>query len=627
MSRHATRFAAGRAVGLLGLCILILAPACSRDGAAPLLCTVTALSVSPPTGNLFVGGQLTLVATLSHANCGSEPQVIWTTGAPSIAIVQGSGTSATVTPLLSGVAVITATVVTPANSMQASATITVDVNPVVSVTVHAPFTTLTAGQSVQLIGEPRDGTGAILNNRPVTWTSSNDGVISVTPAGLIQAHAVGVAQITATSEGKSGSVIINVILPVVSSVTVLPEFTTLLPGQNAQLTATPRDLSGNPLAGFMFNWVSSNDAVVTVTPQGFLSALTAGTATITATTSGVSGVAQVTVNAGGDPGRFAWATVENGATSVVSRFFNGKGGAVTSARIAAGQYSVTFAGLGDPFGARTETSETVIVSAYRTAQRHCGIEDWNDAGTNLVVGVICTDATGAFADGDFNILVAGKGSLANPSVLLRANSLAPLYTPDPRWAWNTTDAPMQISAQGSFRLVDHGITSGTAAGFAVTPTLAGTAGVCALFGLTQDSNFASVRCFAPSGLIQDRLFTFLMLRGGRASKPDARYGFARVENPSASQSQLSAPQAGSSSGGTIVADRLTQGRWRVRFPGLAGPGGALAEAAFVTPMGQPYAACHVESWGVAGPDLEVLVRCHNAAGGAVDHQFSLIVVE
>lgn len=625
MSGHATRFATTR--GLLGLCLLLSSACSAKDSASPVLCTVTALSVSPETGNLFVGGQLTLVATMSHANCGSDPQVIWTTGAPAIAIVQGSGTNATVTPLTSGVAVITATVTTPANSMQASSTVTVDVNPVVSVTLHAPFTTLTVGQSVQLIGEPRDGTGAILVNRPVTWTTSNDAIISVTPAGLIQAHAVGVAQITATSEGKSASVIINVILPVVSSVTVAPAFITLQPGQNGQLTATPRDLSGNPLSGFIFSWVSSNDAVVTVTPQGFLSALTAGTATITATTGGVSGVAQVTVNAGGDPGRFAWATVENGASSVVSRFFNGKGGAVTSARVSAGRYNVRFAGIGDPFGARTETSETVIVSAYRTAQRHCGIDDWSDDGVDLVVVVICTDATEVFADGDFNILVVGRGSLANPSVLLRANSLAPLYTPDARWAWNTTDAPMQVSAQGSFRLVDLGIASGTAAGFAVTPTLAGSAGVCALFGLAQNSNFVSVRCFAPTGLIQDRLFTLLMLRGGRASKPDARYGFARVDNPSASQSQLGAPHAGSSSGGTIVVDRLNPGRWRVRFPGLAAPGGGLAEAPFVTPMGQPYAACHVESWGTAGPDLEILVRCHNAAGTAVDHQFSVIVVE
>src|SRR5207253_1702156 len=87
----------------------------------------------------------------------------------------------------------------------------------------------------------------------------------------------------------------------VAAVTVSPAAPTVQVGQTAQLTATPRDASGNPLAGRVITWQSSNGAVASVNGSGLVTAVAsgagAGSATITATSEGQSGTAAITVTA------------------------------------------------------------------------------------------------------------------------------------------------------------------------------------------------------------------------------------------------------------------------------------------------------------------------------------------
>src|SRR2546421_12622351 len=80
----------------------------------------------------------------------------------------------------------------------------------------------------------------------------------------------------------------------VASVTVTPSSASGQVGQTVQLTATPRDASGNPLSGRAVTWSSSDTTVATVTRTGFVTAKGAGTATITATSEGKSGTATIT---------------------------------------------------------------------------------------------------------------------------------------------------------------------------------------------------------------------------------------------------------------------------------------------------------------------------------------------
>ncbi|MCC7194901.1 MAG: Ig-like domain-containing protein [Gemmatimonadaceae bacterium] len=82
--------------------------------------------------------------------------------------------------------------------------------PVASVTVTAPGTGITVGQQVVLTYSVADATGAVLTGRAATWNSSNSLVATVTAAGTVTGVSPGVAIISATVEGKIGSVSITV---------------------------------------------------------------------------------------------------------------------------------------------------------------------------------------------------------------------------------------------------------------------------------------------------------------------------------------------------------------------------------------------------------------------------------
>ncbi len=83
--------------------------------------------------------------------------------------------------------------------------------------------------------------------------------------------------------------------PSVATVVVAPDAPALVPNATVQLTATPTDGAGNALAGRAVTWSSSNGTVATVSSGGLVTGVTAGTATITATSEGKVGSAALTV--------------------------------------------------------------------------------------------------------------------------------------------------------------------------------------------------------------------------------------------------------------------------------------------------------------------------------------------
>jgi hypothetical protein len=123
-------------------------------------------------------------------------------------------------------------------------------------------------------------------------------VATVSGAGLVSGVSAGGVTITASSEGKSGtaSVTITAVPPVAAaSVSISPATATVNIGQTQQLTATVRDASGNVLAGRTVAWSSGNTAAATVSGSGLVTAVAAGSATITASSGTASGTAAITV--------------------------------------------------------------------------------------------------------------------------------------------------------------------------------------------------------------------------------------------------------------------------------------------------------------------------------------------
>ncbi|MGH7584625.1 MAG: Ig-like domain-containing protein [Gemmatimonadales bacterium] len=166
--------------------------------------------------------------------------------------------------------------------------------PVASVTVAPSDVTLPVGESQQLTATARDAAGAALAGRTITWESSDDGVATVTPTGLVSAVGPGAATVAATSEGKSGNAALTVFVPV-ATVVVSPDEMTLIAGAPRTLQATPQDAGGHPLSGRSIAWATSDPQIATVSPTGVVTGLAPGAVTITATSEGKEGSAAITV--------------------------------------------------------------------------------------------------------------------------------------------------------------------------------------------------------------------------------------------------------------------------------------------------------------------------------------------
>ncbi|MEO6443754.1 MAG: Ig-like domain-containing protein, partial [Gemmatimonadaceae bacterium] len=252
---------------------------------------VQAIALTPSSGALIVGRQLQLIATLTDAVGNAIPGRIttWSSSSPAIASVSSTGL---VTALARGNAVITAS----AEGKSATASITVSLVPVDSVSVTPRTSTLAAGQTVQLTARLVDATGTVLTGRSVTWTSDQPSIATVSSSGLVAALTTGQARITATSEGASGTATVTVTPVAVASLSLTPSSATMLVGKTQQFTAVARDAQGAALPGRVITWISGAPSVATVTQTGLVTAVGVGSALIFAASEGISASVTVTVS-------------------------------------------------------------------------------------------------------------------------------------------------------------------------------------------------------------------------------------------------------------------------------------------------------------------------------------------
>lgn len=161
---------------------------------------------------------------------------------------------------------------------------------------------LKPGQTRELTITLRDASNTSLSGRTVQWSSSNSAVatvVSVTGGARVTGVGIGSATLTATSEGKSTTVSVNVVATLANSITVNPSVVSLNAQQQQQLTAVVKDAAGNAVTDTV-SWTSSNN-VATVSSNGLVTGIAAGTAQITARSSeGVTASITVTVKAGSE---------------------------------------------------------------------------------------------------------------------------------------------------------------------------------------------------------------------------------------------------------------------------------------------------------------------------------------
>jgi len=153
---------------------------------------------------------------------------------------------------------------------------------------------LRVGGTAQLAAQARSPSGTLIPGQVFAWSSSDESKVTVSSTGSVTAVAAGTATITATAQGVSASCTVTVAS--VASVEVTPAAPWILAiGATLPLAARARAASGALMPDQVFAWSSGDPSVVTVSDSGVVTAVAAGTATVTATAQGVSGRSAVTV--------------------------------------------------------------------------------------------------------------------------------------------------------------------------------------------------------------------------------------------------------------------------------------------------------------------------------------------
>lgn len=124
-----------------------------------------------------------------------------------------------------------------------------------------------------------------------TWKSSNPTAVSVDATGKLTGLAAGTANITYTVDGVvSNACVVTAAVIVPTGVTVNPTTASISIGGTRQITATVAPTNSTNKS---VTWSTSAPAVATVSATGLITAVAAGSATITCTT--VSGARTATV--------------------------------------------------------------------------------------------------------------------------------------------------------------------------------------------------------------------------------------------------------------------------------------------------------------------------------------------
>lgn len=244
---------------------------------------VTGVSISKSSLTLYTGQTETLSAQVKPDDA-TDTRLTWSSSDKTVATVANG----LVTALKAGSTQIRVT--SFEGGFQAVCNLTVK--------QHATGLDLSHSTRTIYLGQTVTMTATVLpsdaSDKSVTWTSSNSDIVSVTQNGSVTANAMGEAEITATSNdgGFSKSCKVTVIEPLVpaTSLTLTPKTMSLNIGESGslELQILPNDCNE------ILEWKSSDPSVATVN-AGDITALAAGTTTITVRGSNTSASATVTV--------------------------------------------------------------------------------------------------------------------------------------------------------------------------------------------------------------------------------------------------------------------------------------------------------------------------------------------
>ena len=170
-----------------------------------------------------------------------------------------------------------------------------EVSKVDSVEVTPAQASSPVGGKLQFKAVAKDSAGQPLPDAVKFWFAAPFDSASADDKGEISFVQPGEITIGALIGKKIGYAHVSVAKPHIAGITITTPSLSLAAGSSHQLTAVPRNASGDPRSDISLAWSSQNPSVATVDSAGLVRAVKPGKALIRATGDGVTGEATITV--------------------------------------------------------------------------------------------------------------------------------------------------------------------------------------------------------------------------------------------------------------------------------------------------------------------------------------------
>jgi trimeric autotransporter adhesin len=296
-SAIATVNSSGMATGIVSGTVTVTAKSGTVQGFASLNVTVaavnlTSISVSPAASSIPVNTTQQFTAT-GHYTDGSSRDLTglasWASSAAAVATIDASGVA---TGVAAGPTTISATL----GSVTGSTSLTVAAPTISFLTVSPDGLTLGMGIKQQYTATAvySDGSSQDLSTG-VTWTSSDNTVVTIDSTGLATMNGAGPATITASVGAVSDTASVTVVAAHLLSISITPANPSIALGTTQQFTAIGIFDDGSTQQLPSVVWSSSNINVASINASGLATSTGTGTATITAASGSVSGTTSLTV--------------------------------------------------------------------------------------------------------------------------------------------------------------------------------------------------------------------------------------------------------------------------------------------------------------------------------------------
>ena len=405
-------FSRNKAIVALALGALALG-ACGDDVTVPVApAAPTTLSITPPSATMNVGEAVNFAVQISNS---ASTLASCTSSSATVATATVSGSSCRVTAIGAGNATITAAAST-GQSAAASVSVVAPAPAITALAVSPSAAQLAVGSSLTVVPTVNraNSTVAVV----YTYTSATASVATVSATGMVTAVAPGTTTITVTAAGtgtgfaaatltSAATITVSDRAPGLTALQVSPATAALTVGGTQAVTASAQ---GPRAAAATMTYGTSAPAIATVSATGVITAVAAGTATITVTaqstqegafaassmtglvTVTVSNPAVVSINISAltqGPTTTSYLVGTTGATGIVSAV-NGQSGQAIDINNTRDQIQMT-ATLATN-GARVDSVVAYVANADGTSRTSVGSQTYPSGGSSGPVSLYINTA-------------------------------------------------------------------------------------------------------------------------------------------------------------------------------------------------------------------------------------------